>query len=51
MGVAGTLMFERLRREADPEDFDLLSQRVNTHLRKLEQRLEKAIQTKTLEAV
>ena len=51
VGVTGTLMYTRLRREASPEDFDLLSKRVNTHLKKLENRLDSVIRTKTREAV
>jgi len=51
IGVAGTLMYTRLRREAEGEDFDLLSKKVDTHLKRLENRLDSVIQTRAREAV
>jgi hypothetical protein len=42
-GVVGTLMFERWRRDRDPEDAERLSLRVSEHLKQLESRLESAM--------
>ena len=51
LGVAGTVMYTRLRREAAPEDFDLLSKKVDAHLKRLENRLDIAIESRRREAV
>jgi hypothetical protein len=51
IGVAGTLMYTRLRREAESDDFDLLAKKVDTHLKRLETRLDSVVRSKTRQAV
>lgn len=43
VGAFGVLVVEKVRRDQDPENVELLSRRMSAHLNKLETRLEAAL--------